>query len=281
MGSEVATIFVVTSALPQIWPLATSALRAIPLTFRMVLARTLLAIHAVAPEFALRTTWATMLRTPLFGRRNSLGDLPGAVLDGGGAIDGRTRTLGGRLPLGLVRTLPLGRTSLTAPIFAAAARAPDLDDFGLCRRRERLNFDSGLRNGCSWALGRARLHRGGPVGRTVVFRNASGYRGIVRSRVAGYLRRCFFWRQRILKGLVTFGRFAVRRRLTIDLSDSVGDAIRGRLRSDRGLSGSTSCFFGAGRRLDAGRLDGLRVRRFGPLLHAVAQGAQDRREILP
>jgi len=119
-------------------PLAACALGTITLTFGTVLGpmislAPLAAVVAFTPEFTLRpAAWATMTWGFLFDWRTCLDDRFRPVRRRNGSF---LRCVRGWRPLvALARALPLGRAPLAAPLFAAAARAPHLDELRLRRR---------------------------------------------------------------------------------------------------------------------------------------------------
>ena len=131
----VATILVVGPAFAEMRPLAACALGTITLTFgtmlgAMISLAPLAAVVAFAPEFTLRpAARATMTWSFLFDWRTCLDDRFGPVRRRNGAL---LRCVRGRRPIvALAGALPLGRAPLAAPLFAAAARAPHIDELRL------------------------------------------------------------------------------------------------------------------------------------------------------
>jgi hypothetical protein len=119
-------------------PLAACTLGTITLTFGTVLGSMislapLAAVVAFAPEFALRpAAWATMTWGFLFDWRTRLDGRFGPVRRRNGSFLRRVR--GWRPVVALARALPLGRAPLAAPLFAAAARPPHIDELRFRRR---------------------------------------------------------------------------------------------------------------------------------------------------
>jgi hypothetical protein len=133
----IATILVIGPGLREMRPLAARALGTITLTFGTVLGAMislapLAAVVAFAPEFALRPARAAMTWSFLFGWRTGVDDRFCPVRRRNGAL---LRCVRGWRPIvPLVRALPLGRAPLAAPLFAAAAWAPHIDELRLRRR---------------------------------------------------------------------------------------------------------------------------------------------------
>src|SRR6266849_1543069 len=275
----VATILVVGSGFHEMRPLAAPALGTITLTFgtmlgAMISLAPLAAVVAFAPQLALRPARATMPCSFLFDWRTCLDDGLGSVLRRNGALRRCVRRW--RPTVALARPLPLGRAPLAAPLFAAAARPPYVDEFRLHRRPGHLGqlwIDSrSARRRYYRGIGAARLRYGrnlvgcrrGRVGHAQVLRNCRRRRGVV-GRLQRHSRK-----GRVVRGRFLVDMFAACRNLTFRLKGSVGQSIHHRrFQSGRRLIARARSRVGCGQRFGFGRhRDGLR-----PSLHAITERA--------